>query len=320
MKKYILICFVFILLFSVKLQSQEQTEGEFFFYQLDEEEIKDYFDKFQFLIALDKNKVEFTDDKLETFFTKYIGKDSIECLLLESFFRQTKNKKIQTKVLKYIEKNNLNDEYSQSLFRLYNSKVKKYKQDKTEQIQYNYKDQYYDENINLFYQSETLVFNKELGLMLFENPWTNINYKKDDEKNENSGSFFLIYGGGTNSMTINFFKYSDVSFDQFKTQEIDKKYFSDKYKKWKIVELEKKGILEKSGSDKIFIGYGVGPDIVPDIDTATFNIYLYNEKLQKGYSISYFMNFSKINNNYKLRQRIWNQLLLQLCFSFINIS
>ena len=79
-------------------------------------------------------------------------------------------------------------------------------------------------------------------------------------------------------------------------------------------------LFENSGADKIYIGYGVGPDIFPEIDTATFSVYLYNEKLQKGYSITYFMNFSKINNNYKIRHRIWNQILYQLCFSFINIS
>ena len=50
--------------------------------------------------------------------------------------------------------------------------------------------------------------------------------------------------------------------------------------------------MNKAGTDKIFIGYDTGSDIFPEINTATFIIYLYNEKNKIGYMISYFMNFS----------------------------
>ncbi len=155
--------------------------------------------------------------------------------------------------------------------------------------------------------------------MLFENPWTNISFKSEDEKNKNQNMFFLMYGGGTNSMTIHFNKLSEIEFDDYKKEEIDK-YNPDRNKNWKIIELEKKGILTTSGADKIFIAYDTGPDLFPEIDAGTFNIYLYNEKLKTGYTISYYMNFSKINNNYNLRHRIWNHLLMQVTLSFINVN
>jgi hypothetical protein len=321
--KKLLIIFIFIIFILFNIIPEDNEKEGFFFYLLDQDGLKNYFEKYNYLVALDKNKVILKEEQIKTFFSEYIGLETLDSLILEAFFRQTKNKTIQRKILKYIKKNNLKDEFSQSLFRFYNSKEKKFKQNDSEQIQYSYNDKYFDENINLFYQYENLVFNKELGLMLFENNWAIISYSnKDDKKNQEEGknSFFLMYGGGTNSMMINFSRYPDMSFDKFKNEVINDKYNSNKYKKWKTVELEKKHIFENSGADKIFIGYGVGPDIIPEIDSATFSIYLYNEKLKRGYSIMYFMNFSKINNNFKLRHRIWNQILFQLCFTFINIT
>lgn len=311
-----------ILIFSLFLISGEDNKEvkQFFFYIPDQEQINDYFNLFKYLIQWDENKIVINNEKLEKYYTGYVNQDSFQGLLFESFLRQTKNKKIQRQVLQLVKKNKLNDEYSQSLTRLYNSQEEKFKvDDNIEQIQYNYKEQYFDENINLFYQTESLVYNKELGLMLFENPWTNISFKSEDEKNKNQNMFFLMYGGGTNSMTIHFNKLSEIEFDDYKKEEIDK-YNPDRNKNWKIIELEKKGILTTSGADKIFIAYDTGPDLFPEIDAGTFNIYLYNEKLKTGYTISYYMNFSKINNNYNLRHRIWNHLLMQVTLSFINVN
>jgi hypothetical protein len=319
MKKSVIL-FIFMVLLVIRMQSQESENEGLFFYQIKLDEIKDYFDKYKYLTALDKNNVILTDEKIDLFFKDYIGKETMESLLLESFFRYTKNKEIQKKVLNYLQKNKLSDEYSQSLIRLYNSKEKKYQQDKVEQIQYDYNGKYFDENINLFYQSEKLFFNNELGIMLFDNPWAYLSFKNNDDKKSDDDSFVLIYGGGTNSMTINFNKFPNLDFEQFSAKEINKSYNKQKYDNWKLVELENKEIFENSGSDKIFIGVGIGPDTIPEIDCGTFDIYLYNEKLKCGYSISYFMNFSKINNNYKLRKRIWNQILFQLCFSYIEVS
>ena len=57
---------------------------------------------------------------------------------------------------------------------------------------------------------------------------------------------------------------------------------------------------------------------MPEIDTATFVNHMYNDFLQAGYAVYYYMNFSRTNNNYDTRERIWNQLLMNLNFVFIN--
>jgi hypothetical protein len=118
---------------------------------------------------------------------------------LFNYLRYTKNKKIQSRILTMIKNNKINDTFARSLFRLYNSKEEKIIQNDKTQIQYNYNNQYYDENINLFTQAEKLLFNNEL---------------------------------------------------------------------------DRSGILSRSGADRIYLGIGVGPDIIPEIDSGCFKIFL----------------------------------------------
>ncbi len=124
MKKYMV---SIILIFSLFLISGEDNKEvkQFFFYIPDQEQINDYFNLFKYLIQWDENKIVINNEKLEKYYTGYVNQDSFQGLLFESFLRQTKNKKIQRQVLQLVKKNKLNDEYSQSLTRLYNSQEEK---------------------------------------------------------------------------------------------------------------------------------------------------------------------------------------------------
>jgi len=318
-KRLIMIMIIFFITINIFPKANiDNVTNELFMYVPTQEDINDFFNLFNYLIEWDKNKRNIKDEQLLNYYNAYIGQESFQGLLFEAFLRQTTNKKIQKQILKIIEENNYNDEFSKALYRLYNAKIKRYKQDGATKIQYNYNDGFFDENINLFYMYESLTFNKELGLMLFENDWSQMSYQPDKEEDNKRDSFFLLYGGGTNSMTIHFTRYSDMDFKEFKEEAINDKYNKEKYQNWEIKELNIEGILTRSGADKFYIGIGIGPDMIPEIDCGTFDVYLYNSKLKKGYEISYFMNFSKINNNYKIRHRIWNHLAMQLILTFIN--
>ena len=76
--------------------------------------------------------------------------------------------------------------------------------------------------------------------------------------------------------------------------------------------------MKRAGADKIFLGFGYGDDFVSEIQCGRFVIYMYSSQFKRGYEVSYFMNFSGINNNFKLRKRIWNHLMQNLIFTFIN--
>jgi len=320
-KKVVLLFFIlFNLTPLLNSENLIDLSNDMFFYVPYEEHAADYINFYNYLKQWEENKVIINDEKLLKFYKDFAGQKTLHGFIFEAFLRQTKNKNIQKQVLFMIKGYKLDDVFSVILTRLYNSRKKQIEMGDNNQLQYSYNEEYFDENINLFKQNEYLAFKNELGLMLFDNPWTNLSYNSRNKVYSENDSFFLMYGGGTNSMTIHFYKMINIIFEEFKSREIEGKYNAEKYGNWKVQEIEIKGILKKANADKIFICTGTGPDLFPEIESGTFSILLYNEKLERGYSISYYMNFSKINNNFEMRQRIWNHLLMQLIFSFINVK
>ena len=206
----LLIVLLFILINFYLMPDEDEYNG--FFYIPTEEQINDYFNLYKYLNHWDELLKKLNEAKLFELYDGYVGQQSMQGLLFEAFLRQTKNKHIRKKIIEHINDNNLNDEFSQSLVRLYNSKTKTYIQDEQQKIQYNYNDKYYDENINLFKMKEVYFFNNELGMMLFDNDWGIIRFEDKDKK----PTFFFIFGGGTNSMTIDFERYENITLEEFK--------------------------------------------------------------------------------------------------------
>ena len=304
-----------IVLINFGMAIYAQEKGDLFLYIPTNEAMSDYINMHSYLSAWDKNEIEVDDLRFGALFTNYIGKDTLQSLLFESFFRNTKNKGIQNRILTYIERNNINTNFSNTLKKLYSAIPVTRRQDGKDIIQYNYNNLEYDENIDLFSFEESQVFNRELGLLLFTNDWNIITF--NNENNTDEDTFFLIYGGGTNSMTIRFRKYMNIDENNIESK-LNLIYFQEKYKEnWKIAELPLDGILSRAGADKIIMVHALGPDIIETIETGTFNIYLYNKNKKILYEVGYFMNFSPINIIFTERNRIFNYLFFQTLFVFI---
>jgi viroplasmin and RNaseH domain-containing protein len=291
-------------------------DNAMFLYIPSEETAQNYLQMRSYLRAWNNNEIEVDDLRFSALFTNYIGKDTLQSLLFESFLRFTKNKNIQNRVLKYIADNQLHTNFMNALKKLYEARQIKQKLNGKETIQYNYRNSEYDENINLFTFNESEFFNNELGLLLFENDWNIIAFNNQNQRDENS--FVLMYGGGTNSMSISFRKYTNIEEREIETKFLKTVYDGRYGNKWTMTELPLEGILSRAGASRMIILQGAGPDVIDGIESGTFTVYLYNNVNRILYEVSYYMNFSEKNINYSERGRIFNFLLFQLLFVYLN--
>ena len=128
---------------------------------------------------------------------------------------------------------------------------------------------------------------------------------------------FLLCGGGTNSMSISLFEVENVTSEEELPEAFRLNYFEQKYgDNWVYGEVEQVGVLSNCGVDHYFMGYGTGPDLIPEIYCGDFVAFLYNEELQKVYVMNIMMNFSKINMNYEIRNQIFDYLRFFTFFCF----
>lgn len=314
MLKKILLCLFLTTL--INLYSADK-DNSLFFYVPTPQEANEYFNLYLYLQDCDSGKIDMPKEWLKQYYPVLISHNTLEGLLLESFLLQTENKKIKKVVKEYIKANKLDDEFSLAVLRKYESSIKFLEVNNKTQKEFNYQDKLFDEDVNLFSLNQIEVFDKKLSVTIFHNNWFPLNNPLSNHKKGCSESFFLLYGGRTNSIKTNFTKYEDVTFEEFHSEEVKNSFTQSMYSNWKIEKLENIGILTNSGFDKnnIYIAHGyTDEEKAPGIQSATFEIYLYNEKLKEGYSVSYFMNISKDNNNYKIRHRVWNSLFMQLSF------
>ena len=307
MRKVVL---VIVLFFSVNCLFSE--ENKYFFYIPSTEEMQSYFSMKNYLSQWDAGKRVVDDLTFDKIYRNNIGKETINSLLLESFFRNTRNAKIRQQLKQYIKSNKIDSSFSKAIVKKIDSKLEKEKTSEKEVWRYNYDDKEFDENINLFNFREAGVFNNKLGMLLFDNDWNQISFSQKEKTSEDK--FFLIYGGGTNSITINFYEKNGVKREDLDVA-MNQGYYKNRHpNNWQSIELEREGILWNCGADKYIIAFGSDPES----NSATFNAYLYDEKEKRLYLMSTSMNFSKINMFYSERYRIYNYLLFNSLFCFIN--
>jgi hypothetical protein len=316
--KKVIILFLFSLVSSVLFAGTEGSNDSIFVYIPQENEIQFYMNLYEKLKNIENNKMDSNAlvSYYDTFLKQQKYRETYQSLLFESYLLNTQNENVKKIILAHIKELKYNDEFSKALIRLYASKKEKVVLDKKEELHYNYQNKYFDENIDLFHMKEINTFNNELGIMFFDqNSWKNIIIK---DKNQEKNDITFICGGGTNSISLslekhnipdslNFFKYVDKS-----------KFYKEKYKNFKLNELPTQGVLSRSGADKINIGIGYGKDQIPEIESFTVILYMYSKNKKCGYVITYYMNFSKINNNYEFRNRIYNHLIYQILLSWMN--
>jgi len=291
----------------------------FFLYIPSEEGLFNYTNLRNYLLAWENNEIIISDADVADLFNNFIGDDSLESLLFESFLRYTKNLSIKARTISHFERTRNNSAFANSLRNLYaaNPVITGVSESGRQIIQHNFNNQLFDENINLFHFDEVSLFNDEMGMFLFDNDWE-IMPIIDPDENEDFEAFYLMYGGGTNALTITFTRFSNLDEGDIETL-YEEEYYNDLYRgEWQITELPLVGILANSGADRIIIAHGHGPDLITNaIDTATFNAYLYNRNERILYEVSIYMNFSPVNMHFSERNRIFNHLYFQLMFVFL---
>jgi hypothetical protein len=279
--------------------------------------MSEYINFHSWLTAWDNNERKVDADYFARLYSKYAGENTLEGLLFESFLRTTKNKTIQNLVLRHLKDQKIDDDFSNGLKKIYAAKQVKTKIDGKQIIQYNYKNSLYDENIDLFSISEVKVFD-ELSLLLFDNDWNIITVKNEEDKEKDTDSLSLIYGGGTNSIAVTFHRYKNVRERDIQSK-FNLAFYNEKYNdNWQMRDLALDGILARAGVDKYYIACGIGKDKNFDtIEEGTFNAYLYKRSTQTLYEVSYFMNFSPKNIHFAERDRVFNFLIFQTFFAYL---
>ena len=321
LKRYIMaiiLAAMTMVFFSCQEDSNEGTNEAFFLFIPSEEGLFNYTNLRNYLLAWEQNEVGLIDIEFSDLMNNFIGNDSMESLLFESFLRYTKNSGIRDRVLTYFDRNRINTDFANSLRMLYASETTFIiPESGAPSIQNNYNNLMFDENINLFHFEEVSIFNDELGMLLFENDWEIVPVI-DPEENEDYEAFYLMFGGGTNALTISFTRYSNM--DESDMESIyNQDYYRDLYQgEWIITELPLVGVFSNAGADRIVIAHGHGPDLFTSaIYTGTFNAYYYNREGRILYEVSFYMNFSPVNIHYSERMRIYNHLYFQLMLIFI---
>jgi hypothetical protein len=307
--------FILLLFFSTNASAQEA--GDLFLNIPSNETMSDYLNLYSYLRAWDRDEVNVDNELLSAFFTNYVGINTLRGLLFESFLRYTKNKNIQSQILNYINSNNVNTNFANSLKKLYVAIPVVRQADGKDLVQYNYNNTEFDENINLFHFTESYTFYNEIGLLLFNNDWNMFTY--NNSANRNIEAFFLLFGGETNALTITFRRYTNITSDELESVYNASGYRQRHGEKWAVIALPLEGILSRADADRVTIAYGLSPDLInnPNIETGTFNVYLYKEAENILYEISYFMNIAPTNIHFSERNRMFNLLLFQTLFAFI---
>lgn len=177
-----------------------------------DQEIQTYMNLYNQLKAFEDDKFDIKQlGKLYSTLQSKNNYGTYQRILFESYLISTKNAKIKKYMTDYLSKNaKRNDEFAKVLIRLYKSKEEKYKKEGHDYIRYISKNERFDENINLFDMNEVLVLDKSIGVMLFENNWSVLQFSNPEDKNEEKNKLTLLYGGGTNSLKIKFKKTENI--------------------------------------------------------------------------------------------------------------
>ena len=137
-----------------------------------------------------------------------------------------------------------------------------------------------------------------------DNPWNDLLslWISIDDKQPNVSNISLIYGGGTNSIALYLKEIKNISFNDFKAQEIDGAFYKRKYSDYKVFELPKDGVLNRAGADYIFMGVGNDVDLVfPNIVNFSSVMYLYSvEKKRKKLLFEFSFFIISMTDNYKI--------------------
>ena len=299
-------------------QSSEQNgpdilnPRDFVLYTPSYEEVGMHINTLTYLKSVENAEIQISDDELSEILFHWVGNDDMTSMLTEAFLLGCENRILLTRMFNLITAS-LKEGMEMTPFqkalcrRAFAEPVEETNNNGNKTVRYVFANTTYDENINLADFVEYHPFDDEFGICIPLNDYAIASFDGDSE--ENKKDKFFVYGGGTNSFSIHIKELENVDSDKNSIKKaINNEYYETKYPDtWEIYNLDLEGCLSKSGVDMYLIAYGVGPELaVPEIDCCTFAAFLYREKEKKLYSVEYTMNYSKINSNYEIRDRLYN--------------
>lgn len=301
-----------------KTEPAVQSENTEILYIPDMDEMSSFINNWSYLKKCDTGENVLDADQIKVLYSA-VGRNDLISLQMENFLRNVKNKDVQKLVSDYISKNKVDTPFAQSLIKKYNSEeIVQVDNNGHKQIQYSYNDKEYDENITLYDFNEIHPFEDEFGMLLFNNDWGVMKINNPEPGKEKD--LYLIYGGGTNSLSIYLKEYENVdtkeAFADIINGFIKTKKEGEQKDEWAFYQLNKTGVLENCGVDEYIIYTRIGPDIIPEIEVGQFGAFLYSPKYNKVYKIEYYFNFSKINISYNIRQRIYDYVRFFTLFCY----
>jgi len=298
MKKYLILI---IVAFCINSPFAKAEENPIKFYVPSRGEVNAYINLQKYLAKCESSVIEKNDQVLWSIFElSFKYNNIIQTYLIEAFLRNTKNISIQNAYLEYLKSKSIETDETKKILLIWGkrtpvqSNAEAYKLANDEIYEY----------INLTGMKEIGFFDNNLYLTIPNNKWNIMSIGNDSQ--------FLIYGGGTNSVTISIKKY-DFSIDDSKhIVEVEKNRFPNEV----FNELEINDFLKLCNSEYMVIKYGC--DNVDGIySSANIDLYLYSKKSSIGYKISYFMNFSDINILADEAPKIYSYLAEMILFSWV---
>ena len=316
------------------------------------EDVSDYMYLYKNLLAVEEGKRRMDAGLMSRLVEAYYGKESLDSLLFESWLLQVGRRDVQDLAVDAISAlpGSDSDAFLAALERLYSSKPVPKSGGRKGNARRDCGDGLYDEGIDYFTESEVSAFDGDLGLMLLSNDWAELSLKAMDggpggadgsaggpagtdgtvQAGAEGGqpasgplkpgrSFYLINGGGTNSLSVSFEEYSMNETDFVSAIGAKSRtYFGEKYPGWTFGEVAVSGEFERSGADRLFMGVGEGPDgAIPEIEGADIIVCLYSRTQGKGYTVSYYVNISSACNCFEIRERLFKRVAQLALFVFL---
>jgi hypothetical protein len=112
------VIFSFVVAFLMVIFSfADEKENSDLFYIPTYDEFGYFVNYMNFLQAWENDEVQVSDEEFENIYKEQIGSFYFSSKIFEMYFKSTNNPKIKSQIKKYIQKNNLNDEYAKALLK-----------------------------------------------------------------------------------------------------------------------------------------------------------------------------------------------------------
>jgi len=307
---------VLLTLFCGKLLAEPSED--LFIYTPSQDAMQAFFGMHKYLQAWEENPSLVTSGKFKTIYEKYVGKGRIDSLVLEAFLIGTKEKNVQNEVLGYLEAAKDHSVFSEVLRQAYQAKNVGVLSDTNKLQRSSLNNEKFDEGINYFGVRETTFMDKQIGILMPDNPWSTLKLTNSDSPESDRDRVTFIVGGGTNSILLSIQKFDQVSndsiIDRMKINVLKERYHKDPI----MYDLPLEGVIARSGADRYLLLYQTGEDMFPGVDSGTFLAYLYNSNKKILYELNYYINISPGSILYPIKNRLYNLILFSCMFAYLD--